>query len=107
MKKILNSTMRMSHDMNKIHTKKKDSIATESLLSKPCRNINLRQSWKHNCFFQADEDGERFEQAGKLAFKVNIIMILIKMIMPGSLPSRTRAASALSGIFLRKPLFTF
>ena len=104
--------MRMSHDMNKIHTKKKDSIATESLLSKPCRNINLRQSWKHNCLFQADEDGERFEQARKLAFKDNIIMImmimiLIKMIMPGSLPSRTRAASALSGIFLRKPLFTF
>ena len=95
--------------MNNIHTKKKDSIATES---KPCRNINLRQSWKHNCLFQADEDGERFEQAGKLAFKDNIIMImmimiLIKMIMPGSLPSRTRAASALSGIFLRKPLFTF
>ena len=97
--------------MNNIHTKKKDSIATES---KPCRNINLRQSWKHNCLFQADEDGERFEQARKLAFKDNIIMILmimimIKMIMimPGSLPSRTRAASALSGIFLRKPLFTF
>ena len=95
--------------MNNIHTKKKDSIATES---KPCRNINLRQSWKHNCLFQADEDGERFQEAGKLAFKDNIIMImmimiLIKMIMPGSLPSRTRAASALSGIFLRKPLFTF
>ena len=101
--------MRMSHDMNNIHTKKKDSIATES---KPCRNINLRQSWKHNCLFQADEDGERFEQAGKLAYKDNIIMILmimilIKMIMLVSLPSRTRAASALSGIFLRKPLFTF
>ena len=104
--------MRMSHDMNKIHTKKKDSIATESLLSKPCRNINLRQSWKHNCLFQADEDRERFQEAGKLAFKDNIIMILmimilIKMIMLVSLPSRTRAASALSGIFLRKPLFTF
>ena len=71
----------MGHDMNNIHTKKKDSIATES---KPCRNINLRQSWKHNCLFQADEDGERFEQARKLAFKDNIIMILmimIKMIM--------------------------
>ena len=103
--------------MNNIHTKKKDSIATES---KPCRNINLRQSWKHNCLFQADEDGERFQEAGKLAFKDNIIMILmmilikmimimikIIMIMLVSLPSRTRAASALSGIFLRKPLFTF
>ena len=87
--------MRMSQDMNNIHTKKKDSIATES---KPCRNINLRQSWKHNCLFQADEDGERFEQARKLAFKDNIIMILmimikmimiLIMIMPGSLPSRT------------------
>ena len=80
--------MRMSHDdMNNIHTKKERL----NRQTKPCRNINLRQSWKHNCFFQADEDGERFEQAGKLAFKVNIIMILIKMIMimPGSLPSRT------------------
>ena len=67
--------------MNNIHTKKKDSIATESLLSKPCRNINLRQSWKHNCLFQADENRERFEQAGKLAYKDNIIMILMIMIM--------------------------
>ena len=64
--------------MNNIHTKKKDSIATES---KPCRNINLRQSWKHNCLFQADEDGERFQEAGKLAFKDNIKMIMIIMII--------------------------